>query len=387
MPQRFHHFQKQLEDLSRAGRLRRLVPRKPHGNTFTQDGREFINFGSNDYLGLASQACSGASASGGGSSSLVCGWTDAHQRLAERIAKLESTEAATLFPTGFAACSGVVATLPAANDLIFSDQYNHASLIDGCRLSAASRQIYPHRDVAHVEAALRRDRARYDRVWIVTDTVFSMDGTVAPLVALCDLCDRYDAILIVDEAHATGVIGDHGSGVCEALGVKSRVSIRIGTLSKAIGSQGGFVAGPQLVIDYLINRCRSLIYSTSLAPQCVAAGIVGLDAIEDQPERRQRVQSLASRVRAAIRSNSGDAGTSAIESVVPIIPLVVGGDQAAIAAAAQLADAGLFVPAIRPPTVPENTARLRISLSASHSDPQIEHLIRHLKFVKIFNLR
>ncbi|TWU57969.1 aminotransferase class I/II-fold pyridoxal phosphate-dependent enzyme [Rubripirellula reticaptiva] len=377
MSNHFDHFQTQLDALDQTSRRRRLVPRSPVGTTFVEDGRSFINFGSNDYLGLASRELSGirarACASGSGASSLVCGWTADHQNLADCIAKLESTEAATLFPSGFAACSGVVATLPGPGDLILSDQFNHASLIDGCRLSAADRLVYPHRDMATVESILRQKRNQYERVWIVTDTIFSMDGTVAPLPELCDLCDRFEAIPIVDEAHATGVMGDGGSGMCEALGVKGRVPIRIGTLSKAIGSQGGFVAGPQVVIDYLVNKCRSLIYSTSLAPSAVRSALAGIDAINHEPQHRSRVRQWSSQLRDALSIE-----TSAIESVVPIVPIIIGTDRDTLAAAKSLANAGFYVPAIRPPTVPEGTARLRVSLSASHTEAQIGQLIEHL---------
>ncbi|MGB7329420.1 MAG: 8-amino-7-oxononanoate synthase [Rubripirellula sp.] len=377
MSNHFKHFQTQLDALDQTSRRRRLVPRSPAGTTFVEDGRSFINFGSNDFLGLASRELSGVNtrvcASGSGASSLVCGWTADHQKLTDCIAKLESTEAATLFPSGFAACSGVIATLPGPSDLILSDQFNHASLIDGCRLSAADRLVYPHRDVAAVESILQQKRNQYERVWIVTDTIFSMDGTVAPLPELCDLCERFDVILVVDEAHATGVMGESGSGLCEALGVKARVPIRIGTLSKAIGSQGGFVAGPQVVIDYLVNKCRPLIYSTSLAPAAVMSAQAGINAINDEPQRRTRVRQWSSNLRDALSIK-----TSPIESIVPIVPIIVGCDTDALTAAKSLADAGFYVPAIRPPTVPEGTARLRISLSASHTDAQIGQLIQHL---------
>ncbi|QDT01680.1 8-amino-7-oxononanoate synthase [Rubripirellula lacrimiformis] len=372
----FDHFAKQLDALDRSSRRRRLTPRQSDGMTFVQSGNRLHNFGSNDYLGLASvQSSSPIPRPGATASALVCGWTDAHQRLADQIAELESTEAATVFPTGYAACSGVVATLPAAGDLILSDQLNHASLIDGCRLSPAQRVVYPHRDVAFVEQTLRQKRSQFDHIWIVTDGVFSMDGHIAPLAELCDVADRYDARMIVDEAHGTGVLGDNGSGVCEALGVKSRVPIRIGTLSKAIGAQGGFVAGPTVVMDYLINRCRSLIYSTALAPGSVQAALDAMESIRNEPWRRQRAHDLSLRLRNALGGSTSSIDTSSVESMVPIIPLVIGSDRDTVAAADRLAEAGFFVPAIRPPTVPENTARLRISLSAAHTDDALDQLI------------
>jgi 8-amino-7-oxononanoate synthase len=299
----------------------------------------------------------------------VCGWTQLHQRLAEIIADFESTESAVLFPTGLAACSGTIATLAEEGDLILSDATNHASLIDGCRLSRAARVVYPHRDCQMVQQTLEKKRGDFNRVWIVTDGVFSMDGHLAPLDRLCDIADRYDACLIVDEAHGTGVLGDSGSGVCEAMGVKNRAAIRIGTLSKAVGSQGGFVAGPKVVIDYLVNRCRTLIYSTSLAPAAVSAAIDAFAAIRDQPERRSHVQTLARVLREKLSIDAGP-----LESSVPIIPVVMGEDHRAVTASARLAELGFFVPAIRPPTVAEGTARLRVSLSAAHDGEMVATL-------------
>jgi 8-amino-7-oxononanoate synthase len=367
----FDHFRQRLQQRRQADRLRRLTPRRGEGITIRDAaGRTLINFGGNDYLGLAIGRRAAAVATGSGASALVCGWTDQHQRLVERIAELESTDSACLFPTGFAACSGVVATLPDPEDLILSDQLNHASLIDGCRLSRARRVIYPHRDVASLRPRLDRDRGKYRRVWIVTDGVFSMDGHVAPLGELCDLAERFDATLIVDEAHGTGVLGQSGSGVCEAMGVKQRVPIRIGTLSKALGSQGGFLAGPEVVVDYVINHCRSLIYSTALAPAAVAAAIDAIDSVCRDRRPRRRVQQWARLFRRRLSIEA----SSETERSVPIVPVVIGGDQAALAASETLADRGFFVPAIRPPTVPEGTARLRVSLSAAHDEAMVQAL-------------
>ena len=370
----FDYLQERLNDLGDQHRRRQLVPRLQQGTRIVgPDGRELVNFGGNDYLGLAAEnvtRSSESAATGSQASALVCGWTTEHQRLADAVAQFESTEAAVIFPSGFAACSGTIATLAEAGDLILSDQLNHASLIDGCRLSPAQCHVYPHRDVAAVEKILAQQRGQYKRVWIVTDSVFSMDGHIAPLVELCDLAEKYDAVLIVDEAHGTGVLGDCGSGLCEALGVKSKVPIRIGTFSKAIGSQGGFVAGPNVVIDYLINRCRSLIYSTSLAPAAVRAALAAIEVINNQPDRRELLGCLTSQVRERLSITS-----EPIERLVPIIPVMVKEDSAVMALSGKLQDAGLFVPAIRPPTVPPGPARLRISLSAAHQQADIDRLL------------
>ncbi|WP_201743665.1 aminotransferase class I/II-fold pyridoxal phosphate-dependent enzyme [Roseiconus nitratireducens] len=366
-----------LSDLRRCGRLRKLTPTDSRGvRLVLEDGSELVNFGSNDYLGLAAvvgESSPDRMSAGATASALVCGWTRRHQCLADRIAALEETEAAVVFPSGYAACSGTIAALGRSGDLILSDQLNHASLIDGCRLSRADCIVYPHRDMNSLAEVLARCRGQYGRAWIVTNTVFSMDGHLAPLAELADIGDQFDANLIVDEAHATGVLGDRGSGACEWLGVKDRVAVRIGTLSKALGSQGGFVAGPGVVIDYLLNHCRPLIYSTSLALPAVESAIEAFDRIEREPERRQRVRTLAERVRMSLGLECDP-----VEAVVPILPIPVGQDGRAVELSARLRRSGLYVPAIRPPTVPDGQARLRVSLSASHSDEMVQRLIAGL---------
>ncbi len=371
----FDFLSARLRSLADSGRLRELTPRAHAGIQLTNaDGVRLINFGSNDYLGLAAQALGSPApgspaGTGSGASSLVSGWTDRHQVLADMIADLEGTESAVVFPSGYAACCGTVATLADRGDLILSDALNHASLIDGCRLSRADRIVYPHGDWKSVADVLSRRRTEFNRVWIVTDGVFGMDGHVGPLDRLTELANEFDAYLIVDEAHGTGVIGDHGQGAAESLGVKHQIPVTIGTLSKAIGSQGGFVAGPKVVIDTLINLCRTLIYSTSLAPGAVEAAIEGLHTIADEPDRRKHVQELSRRFRKQLSIDASD-----VEAVVPIIPVVIGGDAATVAASNRLAELGFYVPAIRPPTVPEETGRLRVSLSAAHDQAMVDSL-------------
>lgn len=370
----FDYLDERLTELRSIHRLRQLVPRAVSGVRITDvDQHELINFGANDYLGLAAERVAAPVPSGSTASALVCGWSILHQRLADRLAEFEQMESAVLFPSGFAACSGTIATLAEGGDLILSDALNHASLIDGCRLSRAECVVYPHRDVDAVARTLNERRDQFARVWIVTDGVFSMDGHVAPLPALCDVAEKFDAVLIVDEAHGTGVLGANGRGVCEALNVKQRVPIRIGTLSKAIGGQGGFVVGPRSVTDYLVNRCRSLIYSTAGAPATVQVALDALDAIENQPQRREHVGQLARLVREKC-SIPGDE----IESAVPIVPVMIGDDASTIAISAELYKQGFFVPAIRPPTVPSGTSRLRISLSAAHDREMVLNLINAL---------
>ena len=388
----FDYLATRQQHLRESQRFRNLVPRAADGIYLIEpDHRRLLNFGANDYLGLAVQmrddiensnagTDSGDGecwqvAGGSGASALLSGWTVQHQRLSEQIAELEATESAVVFPTGFAACSGTVSALAEAGDLILSDQLNHASLIDGCRMSRAKRIVYPHADWQTVDSILRQRRHEFERVWIVTNTVFGMDGYVAPMDRLNEIARDHTACLIADEAHGTGVLGEDGSGVCEALGVKDQVVIRIGTLSKAVGSQGGFVAAPRVVIDHLVNHCRSLIYSTSLTPAAVAAASAGIDHIRTQPERRQRVKMLARRVRSELSIEP----RNDLEASVPIIPVVVGDDSQAVRVSRQLAELGFYVPAIRPPTVAEGTARLRISLSAAHQDEMIEQLLNAIR--------
>ncbi|RPH84418.1 MAG: 8-amino-7-oxononanoate synthase [Planctomycetaceae bacterium] len=378
MSNRFRTLQQRLDSLVAKDSLRSLKrwPEEWAPSTETP-GPGLINFGSNDYLGLASQRLGKNSqqARGAGASPLVCGYTEPHQRLSRMLADWEQTEAAVLLPSGYAACSGALATLPQANDLILSDQLNHASLIDGCRLSAATKMIYPHGQTAIVEDWLIRHRAEFERVWIVTEGVFGMDGKLAPLADLCDLADAYDAIMIVDEAHGTGVLGEDGSGACSHCAVKSRVPIRIGTLSKAIGAQGGFIVGPQVVIDYLINFCRPLIFSTAAPPGVIADAIASVQTIQQEPDRRARVRSLSNRV----RQHLGISECSTQESEIPIIPIILGSNEETLGAAAQALAGGLFIPAIRPPTVPTGTSRLRISLSSAHAEIEIDRLLRFLE--------
>lgn len=379
---RFDFLSKKLDSLRQIDSLRTLVPREHDGAVLIErDGRRLINFGSNDYLGLGCRQSKTPDTfmtgfmTGAGASALVSGFTRLHERLCGDLAALEQTEAAVVFPSGYAACSGVVATLAEEGDLLLSDSLNHASLIDGCRLSSATRFVYPHRDVDAVRELLVTHRHKHARAWIVTDGVFGMDGDVAPLEALCDLADSVDANVIVDEAHATGVLGDDGSGCCAELKVKSRVAIRIGTLSKAIGSHGGFAVGPQVVIDYLVNRCRSLIFSTAGSPMTIAAAIEAVRIIREEPERRQRVRTLAAHFRSQFREHFPERTPLTSVVGIPIVPLIVGANAETMSLAARLNETGFFVPAIRPPTVPPGTARLRVSLTAEHRTEDVNDLL------------
>ena len=355
----------ELRELSESGLLRHrreFVPSE-YGRVLI-DGREVWDFASNDYLGLANDPRLIAAAIdaiqshgvGAKASPLVCGRTDQHVRLEQTLAAFEGTEAAILFPTGMAANMGTVSALAREGDVVFCDRWNHASLVDGCRLSGAKLRVYRHDDLPGLKRSIARDSAR--RTFLVTDSVFSMDGDLAPLPELCEIAEEHHAILIVDEAHATGVFGEGGRGVAELQGVDHRIAVRIGTLSKAIGAQGGFVAGSQLLIDYLWNRSRTQIYSTALPPAICAAATAAVEIIQTEPERRQQLQHVSLTFREQLHSEGVEwlAG-----SVGPIVPIVLNEPNAAIAVASRLLNEGFLVGAIRPPTVPKGSSRLRIT--------------------------
>lgn len=348
------------------------------------DGRLVLNFCSNDYLGLAGDARLVQAARavmdqrgfGAGASRLVCGHFDEHAALERAIAALKGTAAALLFSTGYMANSGIIAALVGRDDVVFSDRLNHASIVDGMILSRARIQRYPHLDMSALEALLMTEnKAR--RKLIVTDTVFSMDGDVAPLVELVALARRYDAWLMVDEAHAFGVFGATGSGLAEETGTAGAIDIQMGTLSKAAGSFGAYAAGSQVLIDYLINTARSMIFTTAMPLPVAAASRAALEIIRLEPERRRRVLSLALILRAALRS----AGLDVPSGITPIIPVMLGEADRAVRWSKALMEEGVFVSAIRPPTVPEGMARLRVTVTAAHTDQDIERCINAFRKV------
>ncbi|WP_435019364.1 8-amino-7-oxononanoate synthase [Tundrisphaera sp. TA3] len=364
-----------------AGLARRLDPLGPTtpGHVAGPDGRPLVHFASNDYLGLAADPRvveAGREAArdygwGSGASPLVSGWRGPHRDLADALAAFEGTEAATLFPSGFAANLGTIAALVGPGDAVYSDRLNHASIFDGIRLSGARARIYPHNDAGRLGEILRRDRGRFRRSLIATDGVFSMDGDLAPLAGLAELADRFGAILLVDEAHGTGVFGDGGRGAAEALGVADRVDVTVGTLSKALGSVGGFAAGSRRLIDHLINHSRSLIYSTALPMAAAAAALRALEIVRAEPERRATLRRLSDQARDGLAA----LGWPRDPGWGPIVPVILGDPGRAVAASAACRERGLLVPAIRPPTVPRGTSRLRASLTAAHRDEEVAALL------------
>jgi len=371
---------RELAELERAGLLRRRAMRGAAAAARTViDGQELINFGSNDYLGLAADERLTAAARaviedegwGSGASPAVSGRSRLHARLEARLAELEGTEAALLFSSGFATGAGTIPALVDRGDVIFADAKNHASLIDGCRLSRATTHVYAHADGDALEALLQAHAATAGRRLIVTDSLFSMDGDLAPLVRLAELADAFDCMLMVDEAHATGVFGAQGRGVAEHLGVAERVDVRMGTLSKALGSGGGFVAGSQVLIDWLANRGRSYVFSTAQPAALCAAALAALDIVECEPERREVLLERARQLCSALRAQGWNLGATESQ----IVPVIVGDAERTMQLAAELRERGLFVPGIRPPTVPPGESLLRISLSYGHTPQMIERLV------------
>ncbi|MGE3317563.1 MAG: 8-amino-7-oxononanoate synthase [Planctomycetaceae bacterium] len=383
MPDRFDWISRELQRLDALGvvRKRRRVTSQA-GGSCEIDGRCYRNFSSNDYLDLAHdprvvEAAARALAefgAGAGSSALVTGRTDWHARLEEMIADFEGQPAAVIFPTGYAANIGTVAALAGKEDAIFSDALNHASLIDGCRLSGAKVHVYDQTRLRELEESLR-SATDYRRRFLITDTLFSMDGIAAPLAELCDLAEKYGAEVIADEAHATGVFGQRGRGLSEELGLEARIAVRVGTLSKAVGSLGGFVAGATPLVDWLWNRARTQMFSTALPPATCAAACAAIEIIQKEPERRAHLAQLSARLRSNLAAE-GLAGNA--NGVGPVIPVILGTPDATMSVASGLQEQGMLVAAIRPPTVPEGTSRLRISVTAAHTLDDIDELTNAL---------
>jgi 8-amino-7-oxononanoate synthase len=373
-------------------RVRRRV-QSAQGVRVRLKGRELLSFASNDYLNLAADPRLARAASraarrygcGAGASPLVSGYLSPLRSLEKALARWEGTEAALVFSSGFAANLAAVSALVDREDAIFSDELNHASLIDGCRLSRAGVHIYRHADPDHLNELLGREGRKARRRLIVTDTVFSMDGDWAPLADLFELAHRHDCLILIDEAHATGVLGERGRGLSELVGQAFRSLkdfeslndrlIKVGTLSKALGSQGGFVCGSQSLVDWLVNHARPYIFSTALSPPSAAAARRAVAIVESEPERRRNLLGLADCLRARLLG----IGLPENPSRCQIVPVIVGDSQAALEMSAWLEERGLLVPAIRPPSVPEGTARLRISLTAGHSQEDVERLVAALQ--------
>ena len=367
-----------LDDLeSRHLRRRLRVSSSPTGPEVDFDRSHLHNFASNDYLGLAAHPKVVAAAleatrrygAGTGASRLVTGTQSPHHELEEKLATFKHTAAALVFGSGYAASTGTLQALATKDDVIFLDKLSHACLVDGARLSGATLRVFRHNDVAHLAEQLAWARQKHPvaRLYIVTESVFSMDGDLAPLREIVELKDRFGAALLLDEAHGTGVLGKGGRGLADQLGLTNHIDIQMGTLGKALGSSGGYIAGTRPLIDFLINRARSFIFSTAAPAAHAAAASAALDlcAGPDGDQRRQHLRTLA-----ALLDPSPAAA---------IHPIILGDEERALQASTQLAALGFHVPAIRPPAVPAGTSRLRVSLSAAHDASVVRTLAAALR--------
>jgi 8-amino-7-oxononanoate synthase len=379
-------FELELSQLEQQHLLRRLMPVQSYdGPRVIINGKNMLLMCSNDYLGLANHpalktaACSAMEryGFGSGASRLVSGSSALHHELERRLALFKGTEAALVFNSGYAANTGIIPAIVSAGDVILSDSMNHASIVDGCRLSKAAVQVYDHKDVTHLERILKKSD-HYRRRLIVTDGVFSMDGDITPLPNIVALAEKYGALVMVDDAHATGVLGKTGAGSVEHFGLSGRVHIQMGTLGKALGSFGAYAAGSKDFIDLLINRSRSFIYSTALPPTVCAASIAALDIIEHEPAQREKLWKNYERFLAGLTQLGIPVGASE----TPIVPVMIGDSAKALRVAERLFESGIYAIAIRPPTVPEGTARIRMTLMATHSEDDIAFALQQLATVK-----
>lgn len=345
--------------------------------TVVLNGREVLNLSSNNYLGLANHSALKEAARealdrygcGSGASRLISGNMTAHEELEQRLARFKGTEAALVFNSGYQANVGIIATLVEKGDVVLSDQLNHASIIDGCRLSRATVSVYRHCDMDHLEGLLKKAPAKARKL-IATESVFSMDGDIAPLRELVEMAERHGAMVMVDEAHATGVRGPNGAGVVAEMGLGDRVLVQMGTLGKALGAFGAYIAGSTALKDLLINRARSFIFTTSLPPVVLAMAGAAVDLVEKEPERQCTLRRNTERLRSGLEPLGYTVGGS-----TQIIPVMVGEEQPCMELAARLLDSGFYVQGIRPPTVPPGTSRLRVTTMATHTAEQMEQAL------------
>jgi glycine C-acetyltransferase/8-amino-7-oxononanoate synthase len=368
-------IEERLAELESLGLTRRLrLISGPQGPTVLLDGRPVLLLCSNNYLGLADhprirEAAAEAAMRwgvGAGASRLVSGTMTIHRRLEESLADFEHSEACLLFGSGYLANLGVIAALAGRGDTVFSDELNHASIVDGCRLSRAEVLVYRHRDLEHLRWSLQR-RGHGGRL-IVTDSVFSMDGDVAPLAEIADLADRFGARMVVDEAHATGNLGPGGRGAVAEAGLTGEIDVVIGTLGKALGSYGAYACAGEEMIRFLINSARPVIFSTALPPPAVAGALAALELLRERPHRVDRLRSGARTLRRALAGE----GFPVEQSEMHIIPLIVGDEDSAMRLCAEAIERGVYAQAIRPPTVPQGSSRLRLTVMASHTHTELE---------------
>jgi glycine C-acetyltransferase/8-amino-7-oxononanoate synthase len=375
-------IEERLAEIERLGLGRRLrMVSGPQGPHVVLDGRPVLLLCSNNYLGLAdNQKVREAAAEaamrwgvGAGASRLVSGTMTIHRRLEERMAAFEGSEACVLFGSGYLANLGVIGALAGPGDTVFSDRLNHASIVDGCRASRADVVVYRHLDSGHLEHCLRRQSGKGRRL-IVTDSVFSMDGDVAPLAEIVALARAHDARVVVDEAHATGALGEGGRGAVAQAGLRGQVDVLVGTLGKALGSYGAYVCASEQMVRYVVNVARPLIYSTAPSPPSVAGALAALDLLEGEPEQVERLCRAALTLRRALAGE----GFGVQECDMHIVPLIVGDDESAMRLCRASLERGVFAQAIRPPTVPRGTSRLRLATMATHTTSELEQAAKAL---------
>lgn len=374
---RYDVLQQELDELAKQGLYRswRRVD-AVDGARIRMDGRWLIHMSSNSYLGLhqhpevVAQAQEALSryGSGAGSARLLGGTSDLHEELEAELASFKQAEGSIVFPTGYMANLGIVTSLVGPKDLVLSDRLNHASIIDACRASGATFRVYPHKDVERLEEILQRRRGKFRRVLVLTEGLFSMDGDIAPLDRMLKITRRHEAWLLVDDAHATGVLGDNGRGSLEHFKIPIDGILQMGTLSKALGSMGGFLAGPKVVIEWIKNKARSFIFTTALPPACAAGSLAALRLLQKDPSLRSR-----------LRKNMGiwiagltQAGYTLLSKESQIVPIAVGEIEETLALSEALFEAGLYAPAIRPPTVPYRSCRIRTSLTSLHTEEDLK---------------
>ncbi len=380
MPNPLAYLTDQLDALRKAGTYQRLRELESPCEPISKfDGKDVINLASNNYLGLANHPklveaeCEAARRHGAGSGAVrtISGTMDLHMELERRIAKFKHVEACVVFQSGFAANAGTVAAILGPEDHIISDELNHASIIDGCRLSKARIHVFRHRDPAHAEEKLAALKDQPGRKLVITDGVFSMDGDIGALPALTGLAEKYGAIMMVDDAHASGVLGKNGRGTVDHFGLHGRVHIQVGTLSKAVGVLGGYVCGSRDLIEFLYHRARPFLFSTSHPPAVAAACMAAFDILEQEPER---IEKLWSNTR-YFQKGLHDAGFSTGGSETPITPIMVGEAATAHAFSRALFDEGLYATGIGYPTVPQGKARIRTIVTSAHSEEVLSRAV------------
>lgn len=378
-------LQTEYAELEEAGLARHLrtVMSAPTG-TFKLDGRDVVNLGSNNYLGISTHPHVIAAAieatklygTGASGSRLITGNSELYTKLENNLAETKGTETALVFSSGYTTNTSIIPILAGEDDLILSDALNHASIIDGCRLSRATKKVYRHCDVEHLKTLLL-ECSEFRRRLIVTDGVFSMDGDIAPLQDIYEVATNYDAMLLVDDAHGFGVLGKDGSGTVSHCGLDGQDIIQMGTLSKAIGGLGGYVAGSRVLIDLLINRARGFIFTTGLPPATLAAADAALNVMRSSHDLRKRLLKHAETLKTVLT----DLGYTLLPSQTQIIPVILGEPQCATDVAETLLADGVFAPAIRPPAVQAGTSRLRVTVMATHTDTEIQQALHGFKNV------